>query len=61
MGIEEVSEKTGIPVETLRHYRKLNKGPRSYKLGRRVRYDVADLATWLDAQRGAGVRGGVEA
>lgn len=54
----EVSEATGIPVGTLRYMRHCGTGPRSYTLGRTVRYDVEDVRAWLDAQKAATARGG---
>lgn len=54
----EVSELTGVPVGTLRQWRHNNIGPRSWKLAGRVRYDVADVNAWMDAQRAATARGG---
>ena len=42
---------TGIPVGTLRFYRSTNQGPRSYLIGNRLRYDVADLQAWMDVQK----------
>lgn len=52
--LQEVSDRTGVPVETLRYWRKLGAGPRSYKLGKRVVYDVAEVDRWVDEQRGLG-------
>lgn len=56
----EAAEYAGIPANTLRYYRHRDSGPASYKVGTRVVYDVADLNTWLDAQKVATVRGGVK-
>lgn len=56
----EAAVHTGIPASTLRYYRHQGIGPASYKVGTRVVYDVADLNTWLDAQKAATVRGGVK-
>lgn len=48
----EVSEMTGVPVETLRWWRHVGgKGPISFKLGRRVVYERADIQQWLTEQR----------
>ncbi len=48
-----VSERTGIPINTLRWYRHTSVGPRSFKLGRRVMYAVEDVEAWIDdARRG---------
>lgn len=58
--IERASEITGVPVGTLRFWRATNQGPRSYVVGRRLWYDVADLETWLDDQKAKSTRGGTE-
>jgi predicted DNA-binding transcriptional regulator AlpA len=54
MRIEEVSEETGIPVETLRYWRQRQKGegPTSARIGRRVVYRAADVDAWINAQFG---------
>lgn len=50
--LEEVAARTGIPLETLRYWRKLGTGgPRTFKLGRRVVVAEDDLDAWLDEQR----------
>ena len=38
------------PVATLRYWRHLGTGPRSFRLGRRVVYRREDLRSWIDAQ-----------
>lgn len=48
--IGDVSEWTGIPVETLRYWRQLGRGPKSARLGGRVRYRESDVQAWIDAQ-----------
>jgi len=48
--IDEVSDWTGVPQNTLRFWRQAGKGPRSAKLGRRVVYRESDVQAWLDAQ-----------
>lgn len=55
--IERASEITGVPVGTLRFWRATNQGPRSYVVGRRLWFDVADLESWLDGQKAGSVRG----
>lgn len=40
------------PPATLRYWRYLRTGPRSFKVGRHVVYDRNDVDDWLDAQRG---------
>jgi excisionase family DNA binding protein len=48
--ITEAAELLRSPVATLRYWRHLGTGPRSFRLGRRVLYRRADLRTWIDAQ-----------
>ncbi len=53
------SKITGNAVGTLRCWRVTNQGPRSYVVGRRLYYDLADLDAWLERQKAQSVRGGV--
>lgn len=39
-----------VPEGTLRYWRHLGTGPRSFKVGRHVRYWRADLIVWLTEQ-----------
>lgn len=52
MGYEEVSNLTGIPVNTLKDYRAKKKagGPPSAVVCGKVRYRRADVLAWLDEQ-----------
>ena len=43
---EALSERTGIPVETLRYWRKLGRELPYEKFGRLVRYRLADVVAW---------------
>lgn len=54
MTMDEVSRLTRTPVATLRYWRHMGSGPRSYKIGRRVVYDESDVVAWIAAQRSAG-------
>lgn len=53
---EEVAEETRVPAETLRYYRHSDpsKGPRSFKLGRRVLYAAEDVSAWVESARKSG-------
>lgn len=50
MMLAEVAEYLRVPVATLRYWRAVGKGPRSRLVGRRVRYERADVDEWLAAQ-----------
>lgn len=47
LGYEQVSDLTGIPVNTLKDYRAKGKGPRSAVVGGRVKYIRADIEAWI--------------
>lgn len=52
----EVAEMLRAPVETVRYWRNVGKGPKSFKAGRRVLYDLADCEAWIaQAKAGAAV------
>jgi len=51
----EVAAWTRTPAETLRYWRHIGKGPRSFKVGRRVLYKRADVQEWFDRQYNAEV------
>ena len=51
VGMEWVSARTGVPINTLRYYRQNGTGPKGFKLGRRVVYDVADVEAWINEAR----------
>lgn len=53
LGYAEVSAMTGVKIDTLKYWRHMGAGPRAYKVGRRVRFDRADVEAWLDEQRAA--------
>lgn len=54
----ELVDEYGIPEGTWRWWRYRGEGPRSFKLGRTVFYDAADVAAWIEAQKDATGRGG---
>jgi len=49
----EVAALLRAPVETVRYWRHVNRGPASFKAGRRVLYAEADVREWIDRQREA--------
>lgn len=57
--VPEVSDATGIPEATLRWYRSVGKGPKCFRVGRRIRYRKSDVIAWFAAQESASARGGV--
>lgn len=49
--LAEVSDRTRVPVATLRYYRHLgDQGPRSFRVGGRVVYKSSDVDAWIEEQ-----------
>lgn len=57
----EVADLLRTSPETVRYWRHVGKGPRSFKLGRRVLYAYDDVTSWINAMRDAQKRGQVRA
>ncbi len=48
--LDEAAELVRAPVATLRYWRHMGTGPRSFRVGRAVRYWRADVIAWLHEQ-----------
>ena len=48
--LQEVANVVRVPVATLRYWRHLGTGPRSFRIGRSVRYWRTEVYMWLDSQ-----------
>lgn len=48
--LHEAAHLLRVPENTLRYWRHLGCGPKSFKIGRHVRYWRADLILWLTEQ-----------
>lgn len=48
--VDEVATLTRLSPSTVRWYRQVGKGPKSFKIGRRVAYRRDDVEAWLDEQ-----------
>ncbi|HYO85911.1 MAG TPA: helix-turn-helix domain-containing protein [Dermatophilaceae bacterium] len=48
--IAEVAAVVRVPVATLRYWRHLGTGPRSFRIGRGVRYWHHEVTSWLQSQ-----------
>lgn len=51
LSVGEAAELLGRSVETLYYWRKQGKGPRAFRLGRRLVYPLDDLNAWVDSAR----------
>ncbi|CAN5121214.1 hypothetical protein BH11ACT1_BH11ACT1_19340 [soil metagenome] len=50
----EVADMLRAPLETVRYWRHIGKGPVSFKVGRRVLYSEDDVSAWIAEARSAG-------
>ena len=48
--MQEVANVVRVSVATLRYWRHLGSGPRSFRIGRSVRYWRAEVLHWLEQQ-----------
>ncbi|MGV9481340.1 helix-turn-helix transcriptional regulator [Gordonia aichiensis] len=48
MTTAEVAQLVRTSPETVRYWRHIGKGPKSFKVGRRVLYNAADVTAWLE-------------
>jgi excisionase family DNA binding protein len=55
---EEVAERFRTTSSTVRYWRHIGKGPKSWKAGRRVLYAESDVKAWADEQLTAAGRAG---
>lgn len=46
LSIEELADRYKVPVQTVRVWRMKGKDPKSFKLGRHVRYRLSDVEQW---------------
>lgn len=49
---QEVAERLRTPTETVRYWRHMGKGPKSFKVGRRVLYAATDVEAFIAEARG---------
>lgn len=57
MTTAEVAELLRTSPESVRFWRHVGKGPRSFKAGRRVLYAREDVQAWIDGERNQQQRG----
>jgi predicted DNA-binding transcriptional regulator AlpA len=55
--LQEITDRTGIPLATLRWYRHRNVGPKTWKLGRHVVAYEDDVNAWIEQQAAADPQG----
>jgi excisionase family DNA binding protein len=52
LSVGELAEYLNVPLSTIYLWRVRGEGPPGFKVGKQVRYRVADVAEWLETQRG---------
>lgn len=51
LSTDEVAERIGVPTSTLRWWRHVGEGPKSFTLGKKiVRYKRSDVDEWLERE-----------
>jgi predicted DNA-binding transcriptional regulator AlpA len=50
LGPEQLAEREGVPLQTVYGWNKTRTGPRFMKIGRHVRYRLADVIAWEDSR-----------
>lgn len=51
VSMQEVAAYLGVPLETVRHWRKHRTGPRGFLVGRYVKFRLSDVDRWLETRR----------
>ncbi len=47
IGVEELAEYLGVPVQTIYDWRMSGKAPRALKIGKHLRFALCDVQAWL--------------
>ncbi|WP_235781160.1 helix-turn-helix transcriptional regulator [Sinomonas notoginsengisoli] len=50
LDIRELSAYLGAPVSTIYDWRARGLGPRAYRFGKHLKFAVADVTAWIEAQ-----------
>jgi excisionase family DNA binding protein len=51
LSVQEVAELLQVPVKTIYQWRHRGEGPRPMRLGKYLRFDPVDVATWIEARK----------
>lgn len=55
IGVEELAEWLGIPIQTIYDWRLSGRAPRAHKIGKHLRFALSDVEAWLEEHHeGAG-------
>jgi predicted DNA-binding transcriptional regulator AlpA len=53
LSMEEVAEILGVPMTTMRYWRKRREGPPSFRVGKFVKYRPADVRAFIEELKAA--------
>ncbi len=53
LDIGELAEYLGVPLSTIYDWRTRGLGPRAYRFGKRLRFALSDVRSWMEEQREA--------
>ena len=48
--MEDLAEYLGVPATTLYQWRYRREGPRGFRVGRHIRYQLTDVTEWIERQ-----------
>ena len=48
--VQDLAEYLGVPATTLYQWRYRREGPRGLRVGRHIRYRLADVTEWIERQ-----------
>lgn len=48
IGVEELADYLGVPVQTIYDWRLSGRAPRAFKLGKHLRFAISDVQQWLE-------------
>ena len=51
LSVQEVAAVVQVPVKTIYQWRHRGEGPRPMRLGKYLRFDPVDVATWIEARK----------
>lgn len=50
LGPKELARRLNVPINTLYSWRKTGRGPRGFRVGKFIRYRLADVEAWEQEQ-----------
>lgn len=51
VSMQDLADTFGVPLLTVRRWRKYGKGPKGYRIGKHVKFRMSEVEAWLQAQR----------